>query len=74
MESSTIARKLRERIGRFSGDLSKGLCVVAQRFVSEMVHGLLACESVLLTEIGRTLEEPIPLRKTEGRLSRRARR
>ena len=70
MKASKIARKLRTRIGRFSGDVSKGLGLVAQRFVSEMIYGMQASQSVMLTEIGRTLEEPIALRKTHERLSR----
>lgn len=74
MHGTKIASKLRKRIGRFSGELSKGLCLPAQRFVSEMVYGIQASESVLLTEIGRTLEEPIALRKTHWRLSRNLQR
>ena len=74
MYSIKVAQNLRKRLGRFSGDLSKGLCLAAQRFVSEMVYGIQASESVLLTEIGRTLEEPIALRKTQWRLSRNLQR
>ena len=74
MHSTNIARKLRKRLGRFSGDLSNGLCIAAQRFVSEMVYGIQAAESVLLTEIGRSLEESIALRKTQWRLSRNLQR
>ena len=74
MNATRIARKLRDRIGRFSGDLSKGLCAPARRFVSEMVYGIQASQSVMLTEVGRTLEEEIPLRKTEWRLSRNLQR
>ena len=74
MNATKVARKLRVRIGRFSGDLSEGLCLAARRFVSEMVYGIQAAESVLLTEIGRTLEEDIELRKTEWRLSRNLQR
>lgn len=74
MNPTRVARNLRVRIGRFSGDLSEGLCVAAQRFVSQMVYGIQAAESVLLTEVGRTLEEEIPLRKTEWRLSRNLQR
>jgi len=70
MKPTKVARRLRTRIGRFSGDVSKGLGVVAQRFVSEMIYGMQASQSVMLTEIGRTLEEPIALRKTHERLSR----
>jgi len=39
-----------------------------------MVYGIQASESVLLTEVGRTLEEAIPLRKTQYRLSRNLQR
>lgn len=74
MKATKVAGKLRVRIGRFSRDLSKGLCLPAQRFVSEMVYGIQASQSVMLTEIGRTLEEKIPLRKTEDRLSRNLQR
>jgi len=74
MHSNKVARNLRKRIARFSGDLSKGLCRAAQRFVGEMVYGIQASQSVLLTEVGRTLEEAIPLRKTQWRLSRNLQR
>jgi hypothetical protein len=39
-----------------------------------MVYGIQASESVLLTEVGRMLDEAIPLRKTHGRLSRNLQR
>ena len=74
MNSNKAARNLRKRIARFSGDLSKGLCKRAQAFVGEMVYGMQAAESVLLTEIGRTLEESSTLKKTEERLSRNLQR
>jgi len=69
MNGTRVARNLRARIGRFSGDLSNGLCKPAQRFVGEMVYGIQASGSVMLTEIARKLEEDIELRKTHGRLS-----
>ena len=74
MNATRVARNLRRRIGRFSGELSKDLCLPAQRFVSEMVYGIQAAQSVMLTEIGRALEEPISLHKTEDRLSRNLQR
>ena len=74
MNPTRVARNLRARMGRFSGELSDGLCVSARRFVSQMVYGIQAAESVLLTEVGRTLEEGIPLRKTQWRLSRNLQR
>ena len=70
MDYSRIARKLREKVAGFSGELSKGLPKVAERFVREMVYGIQASQSVVLTKIGRMLEEPISLKKVQGRLSR----
>ncbi len=39
-----------------------------------MVDGTQAGQTVVLSEIGRTLEEPVSLKKTEERLSRQLRR
>lgn len=70
MDYSRMARKLRDKIARFSGELSKGLPKTAERFVREMVYGIQASQSVVLTKIGRTLEEPVSIKKVEERLSR----
>jgi hypothetical protein len=64
------AAKMRAHLDHFSGSLSAGLCKSARRFVSEALYGIAARQSVRLTEIGRALEEVIPLAKTETRLSR----
>jgi len=69
MEDSMIARRLRDQIVQFSGELSSGLCKPARRFVAEALYGIQAGQSVLLSEIGRALNEPIRLKKTETRLS-----
>lgn len=69
MKSSKTARKLRAQIARFSGNVSQGLCKRAQNFVGEMLYGMQAAQSVLLSEIGRALQEDIALIKTEQRLS-----
>jgi hypothetical protein len=72
------ATKLREQITHFSGNLSRGLSKPARRLVQEAIYGIQARQSVhrsteaheRLTEIARSLEEKIPLIKTENRLSR----
>jgi hypothetical protein len=64
------AAKVRSHLDDFSGILSEGLCKSARRFVGEALYGIAARGSVRLTEIGRALEEAIPLIKTETRLSR----
>ena len=62
--------RLREQIHRFSGELCTGLGKVACRFVEEMIFGISASGSVVLTRIGRSLEEAISLHDTHKRLSR----
>jgi hypothetical protein len=74
MHYAKTAQKLREQILRFSGELSSGLPKPARRFIAEMIYGIQARQSVRLTEIGRALEERIPLRKTEYRLCRQLKR
>jgi hypothetical protein len=64
------AGKVRTHLEAFSGKLSAGLPKVARRLISEVLYGIAARQSVHLSEIGRALEEPIPLIKTENRLSR----
>ena len=51
MNNSVVATRLRAKIARFSGEVSVGLGAVARRFVSEMLYGIQASGSVLLTRI-----------------------
>lgn len=70
MNFSHIANKLRSKITKFSGILSQDLDKTASRFVKEAVYGIMASQSVMLTEIGRQLESRISLKKIEERFSR----
>lgn len=70
MQGSKVAVRLREKIVYFSGELSKGLCKTSHRFVAEMIYGIQARQSVVLTEVARALEERISIKKSEERLSR----
>lgn len=69
MDDSRAAVRMREQIVRFSGDVSQGLCKPARRFVAEAVYGIQAKKTVMLSQIARSLNEPIALKKTETRLS-----
>jgi hypothetical protein len=60
---------LREQIGKFSGELSTGLCKTRRRLVEEVIYGVQARGSVHLTEVARALAEPISVKKTHERLS-----
>jgi hypothetical protein len=70
MNFSHLANKLRYKITKFSGILSKELDKTARRFIQEAVYGIIASQSVMLTEIGRQLESRISLKKIEERFSR----
>ena len=70
MNYNRLARKLRGKIAKFSGEVSAGLPLVARRLVGDMLYGIQASQSVVLTKVGRTLEEPISIKKVEERLSR----
>jgi len=70
MNFNLIALKLRSKITKFSGILSKKLDKTAGRFIREAIYGIMASQSVMLTEIGRQLESKISLKKIEERFSR----
>jgi len=55
---------------KFSGTISKNLGKVKKRLVKEMIYGIQASKDVKLSNISRALMEPVPLIKTEDRLSR----
>ncbi|MFO7914456.1 MAG: hypothetical protein R6U43_02050 [Candidatus Krumholzibacteriales bacterium] len=74
MQYSKVSWKIREQIRKFSGELSSGICKTAARFVAEAVYGIQAKKSVMLSEIARSLNEDIALKKTENRLSRQINR
>ena len=70
MNFSHLANKLRSKITKFSGILSQDLDKTARRFVGEAIYGIMASQSVMLTEIGRQQESRISLKKIEERFSR----
>lgn len=70
MDFTKTASRLREKVSRFSGELSKRSGKTASRFITEAVYGIMSSQSVLLTEIGRSLEEDVSLKKIEERFCR----
>lgn len=67
---TTLSSNLKRGILRFSEKISKKFSKPALKFVCNMIYGILASKSCLLTEIARNLDEKISLRKTVTRLSR----
>lgn len=67
---STLNSNLKRGILKFSEKISKKFSRPIMKFVCNMVYGILASKSCLLSEISRSLNEKIPLYKTVTRLSR----
>jgi hypothetical protein len=70
MDFTKVARRLREKVTRFSGELCARLGKTAVRFVTEAIYGMMVGQSVLLTQIGRSLEDDVSLKKIEERFCR----
>jgi len=67
---NTLGHNLKRGIFNFCGKISYGLHRPAQKFITDMIYGLLAGRSCYLTEIARKLNEKIALDKAVERLSR----
>jgi hypothetical protein len=61
---------VRDQVARFRARLSAGLKRPIQKFIGQMLFGILAAKDVRLSSIARSSEEAIALGKTETRLSR----
>lgn len=64
--------EIMRRLGKFVQKIAEGLRKPDVRFVGNCVLGLMKRGSVMLTEIGRGLDERLDLAQTEKRLSRMA--
>jgi len=67
---STLGHNLKRGIFKFCENLSNGFHRPIQKFIADMIFGLLSGQSCYLTEIARKLKENIALDKTVERLSR----
>lgn len=67
---STLGHNLKRDIFRFCENISDRFHKPIQKFIADMIYGLLAGRSCFLTEIARELKEDIALDKTVERLSR----
>ena len=67
---TTLNSNLKRGILNFSEKISKKFSRPVMKFICNMIYGILASKSCLLSEIGRNLHESISIRKTVTRLSR----
>lgn len=65
-----LGYEIKRDLTTFSEKISNGLTRPKSKFVTQMVYGILAGNKVHLSEIARSLNETIPLKKTIWRLSR----
>jgi hypothetical protein len=70
MQSTKVHSRLKAQLTKFTSELSEGLGKPLEKFVGEMLFGIQASQDVKLSNIARSLQEEIPLIKTEDRLSR----
>lgn len=62
--------KIKEKITEFSQSISQDFKKPCRKFIRQIVFGIQAAKDVKISNISRTLNEDIPLIKTENRLSR----
>jgi hypothetical protein len=67
---NTISYNIKRKIINFSNRLTGVFNRPVQKFIAEMIFGMIASKSCYLTEIARSLNEKIKLDKTVERLSR----
>ena len=67
---SKTAGRIKAQITRFSSRISSGLNKPKRKFFHQMIYGIQENCDIKLSNIGRSLGEEIPLKKTENRLSR----
>src|SRR5438876_7854922 len=67
VQNSKICSRLKAQLTRLSAELTIGLRKPLRNFVSEMLFGIRASQGVKLSNIARSLQEDIPLLKTEHR-------
>jgi hypothetical protein len=70
MHDSKIRSRLKAQLTKFSSELCEGLTKPLAGFVSQVLLGIQSSQDVKLSNIARSLQEEIPLIRTEKRLSR----
>jgi hypothetical protein len=70
MHDSKIRSRLKAQLTKFSSELCEGLSKPLAGFVSQVLFGIQSSQDVKLSNIARSLQEKIPLIRTEKRLSR----
>lgn len=67
---SRLGYEIKRDLTKFSEKISRGLKRPQEKFIHQMIYGILAGNKLHLSEIARSLKENITLKKTIERLSR----
>ena len=67
---SRLGYEIKRDLTSFSSKISRGLKRPQQKFIHQMIYGILAGNKLHLSEIARSLKEEATLKKTIDRLSR----
>lgn len=67
---SRLGYEIKRDLSNFSSKISKKLKRPQEKFIHQMIYGILAGNKLHLSEIARSLKENITLKKTIERLSR----
>jgi hypothetical protein len=70
MHDSKVRSRLKAQLTKFALELCGDLPKPLSKFVTQMLFGIQASQDVKLSNIGRALDEALPLIRTEKRLSR----
>lgn len=65
-----LGYEMKRHLANFSSKISQGFKCPQQKFIHQMLYGILAGNKLHLSEIARSLKENITLKKTIDRLSR----
>ena len=68
--NSLRTHRFKAQLNKFSGIISRQFSKPKRRLIQELIYGIQASKDVKLSNIARSLQEDIPLIKTEDRLSR----
>ena len=68
--NSLCINRFKAQANKFSGIISKNLSRPEQKFFKQVIYGIQASKDVKVSNISRSLKEPIKLIKTEDRLCR----
>jgi hypothetical protein len=66
---SRVRYQVKGKIGWFSERVCQGLSRPQQKFVQQMIYGMVSRKTVLLTEIARSLPQNASFKKIHQRLS-----